>query len=329
MPPDREPKAARAAASAEPAKRGRLGYRIEYLATRAVVGVVERLPFAVAAALARSFASLMGLAVPKRVRAAREQMGAALGLDPASPQVHAAVREVFRTIAWNSLWLIRLPRAMRKSPPELVLEIEGREHIESAKARGRGIVFATAHLGNFEGLGAIAPALGVPLATVSRPMKNALLQEWTRRRRVTHGQRLIPKDGALIAVARLLREKGNAAFMLDQHAGSDGVRMPFFHADCSTFTTAATLARRFDAAFIPAFATAVGPRATRVVVESPIEPDPSLPADEDAWRMTLEWNRRLEAAIRKAPGQFLWLHRRWKKGGSEPDPAWRERWGAR
>jgi KDO2-lipid IV(A) lauroyltransferase len=99
--------------------------------------------------------------------------------------------------------------------------------------------------------------------------------------------------------------------------------VPFFHQDASTFTLAAELARRFDAAFIPVFTRITGLDEVRGRVEAPIEPDRSLPEDEDAWRMTLLFHRRLEAAIRETPGQYFWLHRRWKSGGQEPDPSWR------
>ncbi len=313
----------------------RLSYRLEYLLARAVVRVVESLPAGAAVALAHGVAALMHAVMRSRVRLARAQMGDALGLDPASREVASAIRQVMRVIAYNSLWLVRLPRSVRdprpdarerSEPPELNVGFEGREHLEAERSRGRGIVFATAHLGNWEGLGAILPRLGVPVATVSRPMKNPLLQEWARRLREHGGQRLIPKDGAALPVARLLKKGGCVAFLIDQHAGSDGVRMPFFQAECSTFTSAATLARRFDAAFLPTWSRVIGPREARVHFEPAIPCDRSLPADEDAYRMTLRFNRLLEAAIGAAPGQFLWLHRRWKKGGREPDPAWRERY---
>ena len=65
-----------------------------------------------------------------------------------------------------------------------------------------------------------------------------------------------------------------------------------------------------------------------MVIEPPIHPDPTLPEDEDVFRMTLEFHRALERAIRRAPEQWLWLHRRWRKGGREPEPAWLERYAA-
>ena len=59
-----------------------------------------------------------------------------------------------------------------------------------------------------------------------------------------------------------------------------------------------------------------------VEVAEPIYPDPSLPEEEDHFRMTVAYTRRLEEAVRRNPEQWLWIHRRWRSGGEEPAPAW-------
>jgi KDO2-lipid IV(A) lauroyltransferase len=119
------------------------------------------------------------------------------------------------------------------------------------------------------------------------------------------------------------------AALIDQHAGSRGLRVPFFGKNASTFTFLAQLARRQAAPIVPIFAR-VGPDPPKVYgrFEPPIDPDPSLPEEEDVFRMMLAFHRALEAAIRRTPEQYLWLHRRWKRSGREPDPRWLERYAA-
>jgi lauroyl/myristoyl acyltransferase len=139
-------------------------------------------------------------------------------------------------------------------------------------------------------------------------------------------------ERGLVEMARLGAGSfiGEVALMTDQHAGSTGLRVPFFHAPASTFTFIASLARRLDVPLLPIFSRCgARPHEVDAVIEPPIEPDPSLPEDEDAFRMTLAFHRRLEAAIRAAPGQYLWFHKRWKASGREPDPKWLERYAAR
>jgi KDO2-lipid IV(A) lauroyltransferase len=307
------------------APRPRFHQRLVFLFVRGLVRLLELLPARIAATIVDGCGLLMHLVLRSRVHLARRQMGEALGLDPESAQVKAAVRDCFDHFLRVPLQLVRLPEMLEGRGAADVLKLEGLEHVEAAHAKGRGIVFVTAHLGNWEVLGGIAPKLGVPIASVARPVANPLLEAEMKRLRERYGQQILAKDGAGLPMARLLKRGGHVALLIDQHAGSRGWRVPFFHQDASTFTLAAELARRFDAAFIPVFTRIAGPDEVRGRLETPIECDRSLPEDEDAWRMTLLFHRRLEAAIRETPGQYLWLHRRWKSGGQEPDPAWRRR----
>jgi len=304
----------------------RLRHRLEYLLVRALVRSVELLPWAAASAIAEGVAALLHLLLRGRVRLAREQAAASLGLDARSAEVAAIARSSFRNFVRVPLLLLKLPELLRTRTPGQVLRVEGREHLDRAVARGRGVVVVTAHLGNWEVLGALMPRMDASATAVARPVANPLVDAEMRRVRERYGQRIVDKDGAGLPLARELKAGGCVALLIDQHAGSRGIRIPFFHAEASTFTFAAELARRLDATLLPVFTRSDGPRAVVGWCEPEIACDRSLPEDEDAYRMTLEFHRRLEDAVRAHPGEYLWIHRRWKAGGREPDPRWRERY---
>jgi KDO2-lipid IV(A) lauroyltransferase len=308
------------------APRVRWRWRLEYALVRALVGAIELLPTRAAVALAGGLGRLMHLLLPGRVRLARRQMAAALGLDPADARVKADVRACFRHFLRVPAELIKLPAALRRRTPEQVVRLSGKEHFDRASAGGRGAIFLTGHLGNWEVMGALAPALGVPLTSVGRPIDNPLLERELLRLRGRYGQRVIAKDGAGLRLARELKQGHAVALLLDQHAGRRGVRVPFFHEKASTFTFVAALAHRFGLPLLPIFSRCgERPHEVDVAIGPPIDPDPALPEAEDAWRMTLLYQRALEAAVRAAPAQYLWFHRRWKESGADPDPKWVER----
>lgn len=303
-----------------------LRHRLERSAVRGVLALARRLPDGAATRLADLLAVVMRTVVPGRVRLAREQIAAALGRSGDDPQVAAWARACFRHFLGIPLELIHAPAQVERHGVAALLELADRHHLDEALARGRGAILLTGHFGNWELYGLLSPLLGLPMTGVARPMKNLLLDAELLALRTRYGQKIVPKEGAGLKLARTLRDGGIVALLIDQHAGSRGVRVPFFHADASTFTLAASLSRRFGAPIVPWFARATALHKVAVRFEAPLAVDLALPDDEDAWRLTDLFHRRLEAAIRADPQQYLWFHRRWKKGGVEPDPRWRERY---
>ncbi len=300
--------------------------RIETVAVRGVLAVARRLPDGASIGLADALGTLMRLVLPSRARLAREQMAAALGRAPDDPQIREWSRACFSHFMRIPLELILAPRLVERNGASAMLELRDRHHLDAALALGRGVILLTGHFGNWELFGLLAPLFGLRSVVVARPMKNRLLDAELMALRSRYGQRFVAKDGAGLPLARALRSGATVGLLIDQHAGSRGVRVPFFHAEASTFTLAAALSRRFGAPIVPWFARVPGPHRVEARFEEPLAVDPTLSDEEDAWRITDLFHRRLEAAIRADPQQYLWFHRRWKKGGTEPDPRWRERY---
>jgi KDO2-lipid IV(A) lauroyltransferase len=314
----------------DPVARVRWRWRVEHWLVHGLIGLLRALPVPAAFAFARGLGALAHLVLRSRVRLARRQMADALGGRPDDARIRADVRACFRHFMRVPVEMMTMEAALARKRPDEVLRLRGKEHFDRVLARGRGVIFLTGHLGNWEVMGTLAPKLGLPVTGVGRPIENPLIDAELLALRSRFGQRMVEKDGAGVKLLRELRQGHTIALMTDQHAGSTGLRVPFFHAPASTFTFIASLARRLDVPLLPIFSRCgARPHEVDAVIEPPIEPDPSLPEDEDAFRMTLAFHRRLEAAIRAAPGQYLWFHKRWKASGREPDPKWLERYAAR
>ena len=311
------------------AGRPKLRHRVERALVRATLAFARALPSRAGAVLADRLGDAMRLALPGRARLAREQMAAALGRPAGDREVAAWSRAAFRHFLRIPLELIHAPRLIEAGRLAELLVVHGRDHVETARARGHGVILLTGHFGNWELFSLASGLVGLDVLGVARPLKNLLLDEDLMKLRGRYGMRLVGKDGAALPLARQLKSGGAIGLLNDQHAGSRGLRVPFFHADASTFTLAPALARRFGAPIVPWFARVAGLHRIEVRFDAPIAPDPSLSDDEDAYRMLRLFHDRLEAAIRADPGQYLWFHRRWKQGGQEPDPRWRERYAPR
>jgi KDO2-lipid IV(A) lauroyltransferase len=199
----------------------------------------------------------------------------------------------------------------------LVREFNGREHIERARAAGKGIVYLTPHFGCFELAGQALNELG-PLTALYRPPKIAWLGALLEHRRARPDAHLAPADlkGVRTLIAALRR--GESIIMLpDQVPGrGEGVWTEFFGKPAYTMTLAARLAERTDSACMIVTCERL-PRAGGFVLH--VRPLPGALPGESAARCI---NRALEEAIRTRPEQYLWGYNRYKRpaGAEAPDP---------
>jgi KDO2-lipid IV(A) lauroyltransferase len=278
----------------------------EYGAALAVLKTLEWTPPALALALARTYARLLDCALPRLRRVAYRNLALAL------PELGAArqreiVDGVFRSIARVLVAFAKFP-AIRRDTVKQWLRCEGLEYVEEALRQGRGVLFATAHLGNWE-LSAYAHALlAAPMDVVVRPFDNPLIDARIERRRGLSGNRMIGKKEYARSILKALAANRAVGILVDQNSAADaGVFVDFFGVKACAGTGFVKLAARSGAAVIPGFA--VWEEAEKRYV---LRFRPPVPMTGDAARDTQLVQSELERAIRQYPDQWLWIHRRWK-----------------
>ena len=278
----------------------------EYGAALLVLKTLEWSPLPVAGALARCYARLFDAALPRLRRAAHRNLTLAL------PELTAArhkeiVDGVFRSIARVLVAFAKFPAIGRGNVKQWI-RCEGLEHVEAALQKGRGVLFATAHLGNWE-LSAYAHALlAAPMDVVVRPLDNPLLDALVERRRGLSGNRTIGKREYARAILKALAANRAVGILVDQNAAADaGVFVDFFGVKACAGVGFAKLAARSGAAVIPGFA--IWEEAEKRYL---LRFRPPVEITGDAARDTQAVQSELERSIREHPDQWLWIHRRWK-----------------
>jgi len=256
--------------------------------------------------LARCYARLLDLALPRLRRVAMRNL--AMALPEKTAAEHQAVADgVFRSIARVLYALARFPRISRSNVSEWI-RYEGFEHFEQALQRGRGVLFATAHLGNWE-LSAFAHALmAAPMHVVVRPLDNLRIDALLARRRTLSGNRLIEKKESARSVLKALQANQAVGILIDQNSSpEEGVFVNFFGIPACASSGFARLAAHTGATVIPGFALwSEAERRYVLKFYPPLEMTGRL--QEDTQRLQSQ----LEAVIREHPDQWLWIHRRWK-----------------
>ena len=214
---------------------------------------------------------------------------------------------------------VEAPKILLAPRPEmlaLVHAFEGREHIESARAAGKGIVYLTPHFGCFELAGQALNELG-PLTALYRPPKMKWLGALLEQRRSRPDAHLAPADLRGVRMLLAALKRGESVIMLpDQVPGrGEGTWTEYFGQPAYTMTLAARLAERSDSVCLVVTCERL-PNAKGFVLH--VRPLPSALPGESAARCV---NRALEEAIRERPEQYLWGYNRYKRpAGAEPAP---------
>lgn len=239
-------------------------------------------------------------------------------LSMALPELEEAKRnEICRAVFLNLGRLMgefsQFPKLHRGTIAEIVT-YDGFENYAASLRRGKGTLFLTAHFGSWE-LCPVAHALyGYPLRFVVRPIDNSRINHLVNTYRTLTGNKIIEKKNSLKEILKALRNNEAVGILIDQNATLDsGVFVNFFNILACTTTSVATIALRTGATVIPGFLIWDEElRKHRLRFEPPVELIQTGNLQSDIAENTALFNQILEGLVRKYPGQWLWLHRRWK-----------------
>ncbi|MDA8085370.1 MAG: lysophospholipid acyltransferase family protein [Nitrospiraceae bacterium] len=185
---------------------------------------------------------------------------------------------------------------------------KGDEWIRSRQP-GRGVIFVTAHAGNWELLALKTGLEFGGIGVVARPLYNPYLNRFLERARARFGNKVIYKKGALRPLLSTLKSGGMAGILMDQAViKEEGRIIEFLGRGAWTTRMPVVLAKRTGAAIHPAFIkrTASGHEITFC-------PETDLSGTEEEALRRL--NLTIENFVRENPSQWLWIHRRWKRVG--------------
>ena len=193
------------------------------------------------------------------------------------------------------------------------VELTGLEYWKSAALRGKGVIFITSHLGNWEAMAAGFSLTGNDLLIVTKHLKPEWFHHAFEEKRLKAGVRGTYEPKTMKEVLRQLAKGGTVGFVLDQYAGPPiGVRVPFFGVPVGTLQAPAAIARRTGAAVLLAHCY----RDVHGRLKIQIDPEiPWVPHENPNVEMadnTARWVCSIEKSIRSHPEQWLWSHRRFK-----------------
>jgi KDO2-lipid IV(A) lauroyltransferase len=223
------------------------------------------------------------------------------------------LRGVFTSFGRQLAEVCLFPKYTRENVGHTVV-YDGFENYERALARGKGVLFLTAHLGAWE-LSAFTHSLhGHPLHVVMRPLDNVPLDRMTRHYRTMHGNSMVDKDDFVRGLLSAMKAGETVGILMDTNmTPPQGVFVNFFGIPACTASGLARIALRTDAAVVPGFTlwdTAL--RKYRLHFDPAVTLVRTGDDDADAVANTALFTKIIEDYVRRYPDQWLWVHRRWK-----------------
>lgn len=224
---------------------------------------------------------------------------------------------------WHHLFLMvceiaHAPRKIHRSNWRDHVYMRDKDRQLSVLMEPRATILVTGHFGNFEVAGYTTGLLGLHTSTVARPLDNPYIDRYVEEFRSATGQFILPKDGSSTAIQELLEDKGTLTILADQHAGPKGCWVDFFGHATSCHKALALFVLSAKAPMMVSYARRLGQPlrfeigmtglADPALLESNIPPQYLSSVEE----LTRWYNEKLEEAIRLAPEQYWWLHRRWR-----------------
>ena len=292
--------------------RKRIGDYLVYLVVRVLICLVQAMRIETGAVVARWFAWLFCDVLRIRAGVVDDNlMHAFAGLS-------AVDRRRLARQMWEHLFLLVLEVA---HAPRMIHETNWRDYITLRDAdrlvrlllSDRPTLIVTGHFGNFEVAGYVLAILGFPTHTVARTLDNPYLDRFLNRFRGGTGQQMIPKSGGYDQIVEVLARGGTMTFLADQYAGRKGCWVEFFGRPASAHKAIALLALDNDAPVAVCAARRLG-KPLHIELDTPATIDPRDGGDQTGTipALTQWYTSRIEDFIRRTPGQYWWLHRRWK-----------------
>src|ERR687884_555639 len=292
-------------------KRGKIQTALEYAATRTLLTGLGWMPRPLAVATGRGLGRIAyGLSDRLRRTGFRN-------LEIAFPEMDEHERgRILRGCFKNLGRLLGEFSQFPYSTPESlrgIVECIGLENLQTAQARGHGVILFTGHLGAWELSSFALSAFGYPMSFLVRRIDNPLIEQLVEKTRTRFGNSSIDKRAAMRPVLRTLRAGGTLGILVDLNTQPhEGVFVDFFGIPASTASGVAALALRTGAAVLPVFVPWDEERQKFVLyVDPPLVIAPTGDEKEDIRQLTALFTSVVEHYVRRYPEQWLWIHKRW------------------
>jgi len=285
-----------------------------YFSARGVVACIQALPLRWVARLGRALGALTYWLDGRHRRVVQDNLTMCFSAEKSPEEIRAIAKENFRRIGENYCSAIKTAAMTPwQMLPHFDLTLARSILPHQADAGPQSRIVAIGHFGNFElyaRFGQFVPIF--KCAATYRALKQPALNRIMVSLRKNDSCRFYERRTEAAALKAAMSDTGLLLGLLaDQHAGRNGLRLPFLGHDCSTSPAPAVFALRYNCPLHTAICYRIGLAKWQIDVGDEIPTRINGVARSTADIM-LDVNRALEAAVRRDPANWFWVHKRWK-----------------
>lgn len=231
-------------------------------------------------------------------------------------------RQVFRHLGENFAEWLLLSRWRRNFAEHVEVDLDDLVAINTDLLKGRGVVLASAHIGNWELFAQYMAWRGFRVNTIARatfdPRLTRLLKNWRRRAGVVTHNRGDPDT--MREMLRIFKNGEGLGILMDVDTAVPSLFVPFFGQLAKTPRSAADLSLRTGAALWLGYTQRLGEGRHKLYLQK-FSVEAGQDREADALELTAQLTAAIEQAVRRHPEQWIWTHRRWKSVVEEKSPA--------
>jgi KDO2-lipid IV(A) lauroyltransferase len=279
------------------------------------------IPVRFATHVGRVTGGLLFYLLPGRRRIAVDNIRQALPFMKAHPlwnspseNADELARETFSNLGQSLVEVCRLYHGRGEDVINSI-EFRGREHYETARAKGKGLIFFTGHCGNWELVAlAFSSLFDEGMSVLARRQNNPYLNRMVEQMRMRYKSNVLYKQGALKTILSSLKKGQLIGMLADQAAfPADGALIEVMGRRAWAYKAPVIIAQKSGSPLLPTFIHREGSR--QVITFHPEHPFSGDMSEEGIQRETQALSRYVEDFVVAHPTQWYWVHRRWKRAG--------------
>lgn len=285
---------------------GRVGLHLCSLITR-------YMPEAIAYGFAKYSARLGYRIAGKHRKIALEGLRTAFGNEKTKDQIEKIAKDCFTFMAKSGvelMFLMERPGLIRKK-----VSFVGKENLDAALNKGKGVILISAHFGNFPLMMSRLSLEGYKIAGIMRYMRDEKAEKIFYEKRQRVGIKTIYSQPRKVCVEESIRTLRNNELLfipLDQNFGTGGIFVDFFGRKAATATGPVVLSLRTQAVILPCFIIRSENDNCKIILEPEFKLEKGNTYTDTVFINIQRLTNIIESYIRKYPAEWGWIHRRWK-----------------